>query len=178
MTSEVAITELVKELAASLRKHNQTLATVESCTGGLVGAALTELAGISDVYLGGFVTYSNMAKQMAAGVNPQTLVQHGAVSSQVAIEMGKGGCGKLLATNSIAITGIAGPDGGSDEKPVGTVWICVAQSNGQYDARRFVFPGDRLAVRMRSLEASLLMSTQHLNDDYRKLEHQYERLTA
>ena len=153
MNEADSISQLVEQLAALLRMQGRTLASVESCTGGMVGEALTALPGISDVYLGGFITYSNMAKQLSAGVNPRTLAQHGAVSSQVALEMARGGCGKLLATNSIAITGIAGPDGGSDDKPVGTVWICVAGSGGAYDCRRFVFAGDRSAIRIHAKHA-------------------------
>lgn len=178
MNHQESIAGLIEQLASLLREGGRTLATVESCTGGMVGAALTDQEGISDVYLGGFVTYSNIAKQMIAGVNPQTLAHHGAVSSQVAIEMARGGCAKLLTTHSIAITGIAGSGGGSIEKPVGTVWICVAQSDGRHDARRFVFPGDRAAVRKQSLKASLMMCIGQLKNQYQKLDHQLERFNA
>lgn len=179
MSQASTIPELVAQLSKLLREQNRTLATVESCTGGLVGAAIVEPDGASDVYLGGLVTYSNMAKQMTAGVLSETLAQHGAVSSQVAIEMAKGGCAKLLATNSVAITGIAGSGGGSIDKPIGTVWICAATSTGSYDCRRFLFPNDgRTAIRQYALEASLMMSIQMLNNDYQKLEHECERLTA
>lgn len=178
MDASETISSFVKELAALMRAQNRTLATVESCTGGMVGAALTELAGISDVYQGGFVTYSNMAKHMTAGVNQETLALHGAVSSQVAIEMAIGGAGKLFATNCIAITGIAGPSGGTTEKPVGTVWVCVAQSDGVTDCRRFIFPGDRTAVRQHATYTAITMSIQQLAGEYQPLEHQQERLTA
>ncbi|MBL4697286.1 MAG: CinA family protein [Phycisphaerales bacterium] len=179
MNQASAISELVVKLSKLLCEQNRTLATVESCTGGMVGAAIVEPDGASDVYLGGFVTYSNMTKQMTAGVSSETLAQHGAVSSQVAIEMAKGGCAKLLATNSIAITGIAGSGGGSIDKPIGTVWICTATSTGSYDCRRFFFPNDgRTAIRQYALGASLKMCIEQLTGDYHKLEHECERLTA
>lgn len=178
MSTHNVIPRLVEELADLLRERGGTLATVESCTGGLVGAAITERAGISDVYMGGFVTYSNMAKQTTVGVNAMTLAQYGAVSSQVAIEMAKGGCGKLSSTNAIAITGIAGPTGSSIEKPVGTVWICVAQSTGEFCCRRFVFPADRTAVRACALRASLEMMIQMVAGDMQTLEYELERINA
>lgn len=179
MSQARKISELVCQLSELLREQNRTLATVESCTGGMVGAAIVEPDGASDVYLGGFVTYSNMAKQMAVGVQASTLAEHGAVSGQVAIEMAMGGCGKLLATNSVAITGVAGSGGGSIEKPIGTVWICAATSTGSYDCRRFLFPNDgRTAIRQYALEASLMMCIGQLTGGYHKLDHECERLTA
>ncbi len=179
MSQSSTISELVTQLSKLLREQSRTLATVESCTGGMVGAAIVEPDGASDVYLGGLVTYSNMAKQMTAGVQASTLDEYGAVSGQVAIEMAKGGCAKLLVTNSIAITGVAGSGGGSIIKPIGTVWICTATSTGSYDCRRFLFPNDgRSAIRQYALGASLMMCIQMLNNDYHKLDHECERLTA
>jgi len=168
----------VQCIADLLREKNRTLASIESCTGGMVAGAITELAGISDVYLGGFVTYSNMAKQIAVGVNQETLARYGAVSSQVAIEMAKGGYGKLQATNAIAITGVAGPTGGTQDKPLGTVWICVAQSDGKYDCLRFIFPGDRQEVRMQSLKAALTMCIGQLVGGFGEFDYLQEHLTA
>ncbi len=176
MTAADPISALVIEVADLLGEKRLTLSTVESCTGGMVGAALTALPGISDVYLGGYITYSNMAKQMAVGVKPRTLAQHGAVSSQVAIEMGRGGRRKLLTTHTIAITGIAGPDGGSDDKPVGTVWICVLSHCEEVDCRRFIFPGNRAAVRTQAVISALSMLIQNLTEVYRQLDHQHEQV--
>lgn len=178
MSDSDPIPALVKELADKLRLLGRTLATVESCTGGLLGAAITGLSGISDVYCGGFVTYSDSVKALSVGVSLKTLESYGAVSKQVASEMSIGGCRKLLATNSVAITGIAGPDGGSAEKPIGTVWICSAQSTGNLDCRRFVFPGDRACIRSHAVVASLSMVIQMLNGDKDDLEHERERLGA
>lgn len=178
MSQNESIPELIETCTSLLREQGRTLATIESCTGGLLGSAITELSGASDIYLGGFITYANLAKQMAAGVSPRILSQHGAVSSQTAVEMAMGGCGKLLATNSIAITGIAGPSGGTPEKPVGTVWICVAQSSGEFDSRRFVFPGDRVAVREHAVLTSLQMMIQQLCQKSESLTHEQERISA
>jgi nicotinamide-nucleotide amidase len=178
MTDSDSIPDLVVNLASLLRDQHRTFSTVESCTGGLVGAAMTELSGVSDVYLGGLITYSNMAKQMAAGVRSKSLAQHGAVSSQVAIAMAEGGCSKLLSTNSVGITGIAGPGGGSESKPVGTVWICTAKSDGEFDCRRFLFPGDRAFIRGQAVSASLIMTIQQLQDEYQVIGHELERINA
>ena len=177
MNAPDSIEPLVCKAAELLREQHRTLATVESCTGGMVGAALTALAGISDVYLGGFVTYSNMAKQITVGVSPQTLAKHGAVSGQVAREMAGGGRRKLLATHALAITGIAGPDGGTEDKPVGTVWICV-EGCAQIECRRFVFPGDRASVRTLATFAALSMLIQQITGRYEELDHQHERSEA
>jgi nicotinamide-nucleotide amidase len=193
MTSPDPIPVIVEELGRILRERNETITTIESCTGGLVGGALTAQSGISDVYPGGFVTYSNELKQHAVGVQESTLSEFGAVSSQTAIEMAIGGTIHAQANYGIAITGIAGPDGGTDDKPVGTVWICIAnrlqedkadqddqaeQVDAEIDCRRFVFAGDRQHVRRCSVIASLSMVIQMLNNEYRDLEYQDERLGA
>jgi len=178
MISDDPISPLVIEAADLLRENHRTLSTIESCTGGMVGAALTQLPGISDVYLGGYITYSNQMKSSAVGVDPRTIGRFGAVSAQTAISMANGGRNKALATHSIAITGIAGPDGGTDDKPVGTVWICIAQSGDLFDCRRFVFPGDRVSVRTRATIASLSMLMQQLKGKYQELDHQHERYEA
>jgi len=177
MNADDPISALVIEVGDLLREKHWTLSTVESCTGGLVGAALTALPGISEVYLGGYITYSNMAKQMAVGVSPQTLAKHGAVSSQVAIEMAKGGRRKLLTTHALSITGIAGPDGGSDTKPVGTVWICVHRGPQEIDCRRFIFPGDRSSVRTCAVVAALTMLIENITQQSQPLDHQHEHIS-
>ena len=131
------------------------LATAESCTGGLVGAALTEVAGSSAWYAGGFVTYANGRKVADLGVREETLAAHGAVSHETAIEMARGACVRTGADLSIATTGIAGPGGGSAEKPVGTVFVAVAAPDGMIYSRRFHFPGDRATVRSRTVRLGL-----------------------
>jgi nicotinamide-nucleotide amidase len=143
-----------------LRERDETLAVIESCTGGLLGATLTEVAGSSDVFLGGWITYSNAMKQGEVSVPGATLAEHGAVSEETARAMALGGLFQSAADHAIAITGVAGPGGGTDEKPVGTVWIAHAWSTDDgrgVDARRFVFPGDRERVRIRSVRAALAM---------------------
>ena len=168
------VDQLVEELSKLLRANGQTLATVESCTGGLVGAAMTGPAGASDVFVGGLVTYSNEAKEALAGVRAATLKAHGAVSGPVAIEMACGGRARLGADIAVSISGIAGPGGGSDEKPVGTVWVCV-DAGGNRDCRRFVFPGDREAVRAWSVVSGLWMVSQVLTGQSEALAHECER---
>ncbi len=143
-----------------LRERDETLAVVESCTGGLLGATLTEVAGSSDVFLGGWITYSNAMKQGEVSVPGATLVEHGAVSEETARAMALGGLFQSAADHAIAITGVAGPDGGTDDKPVGTVWIAHAWSTDNdrgVEARLFRFPGDRERVRERSVRAALAM---------------------
>ncbi len=168
------IDQLVEELSKLLRANGQTLATVESCTGGLVGAAMTGPAGASDVFVGGLLTYSNEAKETLAGVRAATLKAHGAVSGPVAIEMASGGRARLGADIAVSITGIAGPGGGSDEKPVGTVWVCV-DAAGSRDCRLFVFPGDREAVRAWSVVSALGLVIQMLGGRSESLLHECER---
>lgn len=139
-----------------LRARNQTLATVESCTGGLLGAALTEISGASDVYRGGWVTYTNEMKTAEVGVPRELLERQGAVSREVAEAMARGGRAASGADWAVGITGIAGPGGGSEAKPVGTVWIGVAGPDG-VDVRWFVIPGNREDVRQWSVRSALGM---------------------
>ena len=117
-------------VAAALLESGETLATVESCTGGLIAKRLTDISGISAVYLGGAVTYANEAKEKIVGVKHETLVAHGAVSEETAREMAEGIRAALGADYGISTTGIAGPTGGTPEKPVGTVYIAVSSKNG------------------------------------------------
>ena len=178
MDSMVFISELVTTLTLILKEQKKTIATVESCTGGMVGAAITDLAGVSDVFVGGYITYSNEQKTRAVGVSEAALKVHGAVSGQVAIEMANGGRENAEADMAVSLTGIAGPNGGNEEKPVGTVWICVATDLGTPDCRRFIFPGDRAGVRARATIAALKMCIQNLTNDNQPLDHQYERFDA
>ena len=144
--SEVAVNEL--------RRRDQTLATAESCTGGLVSARLTDVPGASEAFVGGVVSYSNNIKEHQLGVPLEVLVEHGAVSEEVARAMAIGARTRLEADWGIGITGIAGPTGGTEDKPVGLVHWAVAGPNGVWAEHR-VFPGDRTVVREWSLNSTL-----------------------
>ena len=137
-----------------LGARGESLATAESCTGGLISGALTDVPGASDVFLGGVVTYSNDSKERLIGVPHETLVEHGAVSEEVARAMAEGVRRRFEADWGIGITGIAGPSGGTDEKPVGLVHWAVAGSDGT-SARHRVFLGNRSIVRKWSVNAAL-----------------------
>jgi nicotinamide-nucleotide amidase len=142
------IQEKVEELSELLREKGLMLASAESCTGGMIAAAMTDLAGSSDVFERGFVTYSNKAKQEMLGVNPATLNQHGAVSEAVAREMAFGAVENSMANIAVSITGIAGPSGGTQEKPVGLVYIAICVQGGKQNAVQCNFSGDRKDVRL------------------------------
>ena len=135
---------LIKKLTAS----NQTLSTVESCTGGLLFGYLTAVPGASAVLDRGFITYSNKAKQEMVGVKADTLEAYGAVSQQTAEEMAKGGCQTARTDLSISLTGIAGPSGGTHEKPVGLVWISAYRTDGVQQTERHLFIGNRQKIRI------------------------------
>lgn len=128
-----ALTDAALRVIEANRAAGRTVAVAESCTGGLVSAALTEIAGSSDVFLGGFVTYSNEAKIEQLGVSLDVLETFGAVSIAVAWAMARGACERSGADVSVAITGIAGPGGGSEKKPVGTVVFARAEKGGDPD---------------------------------------------
>jgi nicotinamide-nucleotide amidase len=146
--------DMADVVGAMLRERGLSLALAESCTGGLLAKRMTDASGASDFLQTGFVTYANAAKRDLLGVEPETLALHGAVSEQCAREMAAGARVAGRADVAIAITGIAGPDGGTADKPVGTVWIAIAL-DGTTHARRFVFPGDRSEIRDRSAQAAL-----------------------
>lgn len=144
----------------ALKARGQMLATVESCTGGLLGAQLTGVPGSSAAYVGGFVTYTNALKESQVGVRAETFAAYGAVSAECAGEMAAGGLARTGAHWCLSITGIAGPDGGTPEKPVGTVHIGLAQREGRgtiVATRRFQIPGGRDDVRERSAMSALAM---------------------
>lgn len=145
---------VLTQLAANLQAKGWMLATAESCTGGLVAAACTDLAGSSTWFERGFVTYSNEAKAQMLGVDPALIATHGAVSQPVAQAMAEGAVQHSGAQVSIATTGIAGPGGGSTEKPVGLVWFGWSTPYGSHTAHR-VFPGDRAAVRAAAVTFAL-----------------------
>lgn len=136
-------------VAGRCRALGLTLATAESCTGGLVAARLTDVPGVSDVYVGGVVAYSNALKERQLGVPAAVLAAHGAVSRETARAMAEGARTALGADAAIAVTGIAGPDGGTEEKPVGLVFVAAVAPAGA-SVERFVFSGDREAVRLRA----------------------------
>lgn len=126
------LTETARYVLAAFRKAGIRIATAESCTGGMVSAVLTAIGGSSDVFERGFVTYSNEAKQELLGVPGEMITQFGAVSAEVAIAMAQGALAHSSAEVSVAITGVAGPAGGSEEKPVGLVYVSVAAADGAY----------------------------------------------
>jgi nicotinamide-nucleotide amidase len=148
---DVALEEKVGQL---LMEKNQTLALAESCTGGLISHRITRIAGSSAYYYGGAVTYSNEAKVKFLGVKPATLEKYGAVSEQTAVEMSRGIREKTGASVGLSVTGIAGPSGGTPEKPVGTVWISLARRNN-HEARQFQFHGERERVILGTSQAAL-----------------------
>ena len=137
---------LCQSLAERLLARHWRMATAESCTGGMIAARCTDLAGSSAWFERGFVTYSNEAKAELLGIDPQLIVQHGAVSEAVALAMAQGAVAHAKAQVAVAVTGVAGPTGGSVDKPVGTVWLAW-NIHGQVDAEKMLFPGDRAAVR-------------------------------
>lgn len=153
-----ALTKAARALLTLLRARNLKVAAAESCTGGLLTAALTEIPGSSDVVDRAFVTYSNRSKQQMLGVPARTLVKYGAVSRETAMAMAKGALARSPADISVAITGIAGPGGGSRQKPVGLVHIAAAVRNGARAHRECRF-GDigRGKVRERSVLQGLAM---------------------
>ena len=140
-----------------LRRHGHTIAVAESCSGGWLAKRLTNTAGSSDYFLQGVVSYSNEAKQKLLGVREQTLIDHGAVSEPTALEMARGIRGGAGSDISVAITGIAGPGGGTEEKPVGLVYIAVIGPGGEEMCFPFLFPGDRDKVRYQATQFSLAM---------------------
>jgi nicotinamide-nucleotide amidase len=142
-------------LGDALRAQGQHLATAESCTGGLIAAACTAIAGSSDWFERGFVTYSNEAKIEMLGVLPALIATHGAVSAEVVRAMAEGALAKSRADLAVAVTGIAGPGGGSRDKPVGTVWFGLARKGGGVDVELLRLQGDRTAIRQQTVAIAL-----------------------
>ena len=149
------ILRLAGEVLDACRTRGWRLATAESCTGGLVAAALTAIAGSSDVVERGFVTYSNKAKTELLGVPPATIAAHGAVSAETTAAMARGAIARAPVDHALSVTGVAGPGGGSAEKPVGLVVLGLARRDGMCRTERHVFGGDRTAVRDAALKAAL-----------------------
>jgi PncC family amidohydrolase len=145
---------LAEQLQGICLGRGFTVALAESCTGGLIAATITSVAGSSGYFLGGVVSYSNEAKEAFLDVPSATLDAHGAVSAQVAKAMASGARARFAADLAVGVTGIAGPDGGSEEKPVGLTYIGLADE-GNADVRRFTFSGDRGANREAGVRAAL-----------------------
>lgn len=147
--------KLITQIAQQLLQHDWKLATAESCTAGGLAYALTSLAGSSAWFDRGFVTYSNHSKEELVHVKHETLVQYGAVSSETVSEMAVGALENSQAQISIAITGIAGPDGGTPDKPVGLVWFGIVSINKPVETYRHIFQGDRQDIREQSIDEAL-----------------------
>lgn len=146
----------VQDIAQRLRSQWQFMVCAESCTGGLIAAACTSVAGSSDWFDRGFVTYSNEAKTEMLGVDAALIDHHGAVSEEVAMAMARGALQHApRASWAVAVTGIAGPGGGSADKPVGTVWLAWAGPQGRLRTMHKLFAGDRTAVREQTRDAAL-----------------------
>jgi nicotinamide-nucleotide amidase len=152
-----AIRKLAEEVLARCRAKKLLVATAESCTGGMIAAALTDIAGSSDVVERGFVTYSNAAKTELLDVPAALIARVGAVSEEVAQAMASGALAHAPVDLAVAVTGIAGPGGGNAEKPVGLVHFGLARRGGTLRAEHHIFPGDRAAVRRATVERALLM---------------------
>ena len=149
-----ALDAILTDISSQLLARGEMLTTAESCTGGLIAAACTDLAGSSQWFERGFVTYSNAAKTELLGVDAALIDQHGAVSDPVARAMAEGAITRSRAQASVAVTGVAGPTGGSAEKPVGTVWLAWHVDGRTHSELRH-FAGDRTAVRMATVQHAL-----------------------
>jgi nicotinamide-nucleotide amidase len=148
---------LAESVGRALKERGRTLSLAESCTGGLVSSLLTDVPGSSAYFLGTVVSYADRAKEDLLGVEEETLEAHGAVSEETAREMARGAREKFGSDVAASITGIAGPDGGSPEKPVGTVFFAVADRDGREKASRRFFGGDRAMIRRTAAMFSLDM---------------------
>jgi len=147
-----------------LRDRGLTLALAESCTGGLVGHRVTDVPGSSDYYRGSVVAYASDVKEALLRVAPETLARHGAVSEESAREMARGARRVIQADLALSVTGIAGPTGGTPEKPVGLVYVALAAADGEW-AERHVWDGDRQENKARSAEAALDLLRRYLKDE-------------
>ncbi|AFR04606.1 nicotinamide-nucleotide amidase [Pectobacterium brasiliense] len=153
--TEADILRLSALVGEKLKVRGAKLTCAESCTGGWLAKSITDIAGSSGWFDYGFVTYSNLAKQRLVNVNAETLEQHGAVSEAVVNEMAAGALQAADADFAISVSGVAGPDGGTEEKPVGTVWFGFTDKQGGAFAQTMRFSGDRNAVRLQSVHFAL-----------------------
>lgn len=154
-TTEQTVHDLAKKLGARLMMKGIKLATAESCTGGWIAKVLTDIAGSSDWFDSAIVSYSNESKKHFLKVPDGILLDHGAVSENTVLAMQQGIFMETRADTGISVSGIAGPGGGSEEKPVGTVWIAVGLRNQMVHTQKFLFEGDRNLVRLQAVEAAL-----------------------
>lgn len=154
---------LVEELSLLLTQKNMRLVTAESCTGGMIAAVMTDRSGSSSVFERGYVTYSNEAKIEELGVKSETIETHGAVSEQTAAEMAKGALKHSHADIALSVTGIAGPNGGMKEKPVGLVYIGIALQNKEPYVVKNNFDGDRASIRQATVEKALELLIESLS---------------
>jgi nicotinamide-nucleotide amidase len=154
--------DLAVAVGRLLRERGRTLALAESCTGGMIASLVTDAAGSSDYFLGGIVSYANAAKESLLDVSAGTLESRGAVSEEAVREMARGARSRFDADIAAAVTGIAGPGGGSEEKPVGTVWFAVTDREGRETAKRRAFNGDRAHVRRSAAVYALELVRRHL----------------
>jgi PncC family amidohydrolase len=155
------ISEPAQIVGPLLRARGATVVTAESCTGGLIGSLLTDVSGSSDYYLGGVISYSNEVKQGVLGVREETLATVGAVSRETALQMAQGARRLLDADYALAVTGIAGPTGGTPDKPVGLVYIALVGPDVER-CERHAWDGDRLDNKVRSAQRALQMLVEHL----------------
>lgn len=154
----------IQHLIHQLTEQSLLLTTAESCTGGMISSAITDIPGSSKVFDRGFITYSNEAKHQQLGVSMSLIERYGAVSSQVAQAMAEGALSHSRADISVAVTGIAGPNGGTTEKPVGTVYIASKRRNGHCYVERHLFGGDRHAIRLLAVEQAFVLIQRHFSD--------------
>jgi nicotinamide-nucleotide amidase len=154
--TDAQLTAWASQVADDVQRHRLMLVTAESCTGGWIAKVLTDLAGSSAWFDAGVVTYSYAAKEALLGVRRETLERTGAVSRETALEMVSGALARFDAGVAVAVTGIAGPTGGTPDKPVGTVWIGWQKRGGEARARLFQFAGDREAVRRQTVAQALI----------------------
>ncbi len=144
-------------LLTELKKNNLSISVAESCTGGLISSKITDIEGSSSVFWGGFITYSNKAKQKLLSIDKVLLDTYGAVSEETVVAMATGALLHSGASYSVSVSGIAGPGGGTENKPVGTVWICVSTKNDNNRTCKFNFTGDRIEIREKAAESALVM---------------------
>jgi PncC family amidohydrolase len=158
MITEASLITLSEDLGRRLHQSHLTCAVAESCTGGLIGAAITSIAGSSEWFGGGVIAYSNDIKMRLLGVPEQVLTRHGAVSAETVSAMAEGAARLMQTDCAIAVSGIAGPGGGTEEKPVGLIFIGI-RVNGETKSFRYIFPGDRSTVRNQTAGTAISLLT-------------------
>ena len=153
---------IAEKVGKQLILTGQTICTAESCTGGLIASQISDVSGSSAYFVGGVVSYSNNAKQEILGVSKLTIETYGAVSEETVVEMARGALSLFHTDMAVSISGIMGPGGGSEEKPVGTVWICVKDKDGSF-TKKHRFSGDRIENKFSAAQAALKMVTERLS---------------